>query len=235
VDLLLSRERREKTNDAPLNVLIVCVSAIYSRSLRCLLADEGRAFCPQTLHDADDPLRPDRLLVAPQSWEEIGFWLPLLRNRFSDRGWVILADPRITGTFLSALQGLACRERSPLDAPEQLSASLIESGDPESASISATLLARFEQGIPRLMGRRPAAPITARELQCGCAVSLGLSNRQIGELVHLTVATVKSHLHTLMEKLGLADRKTLGELFGEVLLPLTPPPRRNEIQPKRLK
>jgi Bacterial regulatory proteins, luxR family len=66
-------------------------------------------------------------------------------------------------------------------------------------------------------------------------VSLGLSNRQISEVLHLGEATVKSHLHSLLNKLELSDREDLGLYFAQALAPFSPPKRWREIQPKRWK
>ena len=44
------------------------------------------------------------------------------------------------------------------------------------------------------------------ELQCGCAVSLGLCNRQISERLIVGEATVKTHVGNVLAKLGVRDR-----------------------------
>src|SRR5262249_7851949 len=65
----------------------------------------------------------------------------------------------------------------------------------------------------RFSGRHPSIA----ELQCGCAVSLGLTNRQIARLLHVEAATIKTHLHHLFEKLDVASRHELGTLFERAL------------------
>jgi ATP/maltotriose-dependent transcriptional regulator MalT len=50
------------------------------------------------------------------------------------------------------------------------------------------------------------AELTARELEVLELVARGLSNRQIGESLFLSEATVKTHLAHVYAKLGLRDR-----------------------------
>jgi two-component system nitrate/nitrite response regulator NarL len=54
---------------------------------------------------------------------------------------------------------------------------------------------------------RPAAPVlTARENEVLVLIADGLSAPAIGARLHLSPATIKSHLRTLYEKLGVSDR-----------------------------
>ncbi len=54
---------------------------------------------------------------------------------------------------------------------------------------------------------RPAGPaLTAREAQVLALIAQGLSAPAIGRELHLSPATIKTHLRTLYEKLGVSDR-----------------------------
>jgi len=54
---------------------------------------------------------------------------------------------------------------------------------------------------------RPGAPVlTARETEVLALIADGLSAPAIGARLHLSPATIKSHLRTLYEKLGVSDR-----------------------------
>ncbi len=54
------------------------------------------------------------------------------------------------------------------------------------------------------IGKRPQ--LTAREQEVLELIADGLSAPSIGKQIHLSPTTVKSHLHTLYEKLGVSDR-----------------------------
>jgi two-component system, NarL family, nitrate/nitrite response regulator NarL len=53
-------------------------------------------------------------------------------------------------------------------------------------------------------GGRPE--LTPRESEVLQLIAAGLSAPQIGKQIHLSTTTVKTHLHTLYEKLGVSDR-----------------------------
>ena len=61
----------------------------------------------------------------------------------------------------------------------------------------------------RLMGqmRRPAEePLTAREIEVLGLVAKGASNKELARQLHISEATVKSHLIHIFDKLGVSDR-----------------------------
>ncbi len=61
----------------------------------------------------------------------------------------------------------------------------------------------------RLMGRMRAPAeeaLSAREVQVLTMVSQGASNKEIGHQLHISEATVKTHLIHIFEKLGVSDR-----------------------------
>jgi two-component system, NarL family, nitrate/nitrite response regulator NarL len=71
--------------------------------------------------------------------------------------------------------------------------------DPEAQQGLAREIQQREQ-----VGRTPE--LTAREHQVLHLIAEGLSAPEIGRRIHLSPTTVKSHLHTLYEKLGVSDR-----------------------------
>jgi DNA-binding NarL/FixJ family response regulator len=53
---------------------------------------------------------------------------------------------------------------------------------------------------------KEAVKMTKRELQVIELVGEGMSNREIGQKIHVSTYTVKSHIHNIMEKLALHTR-----------------------------
>jgi DNA-binding NarL/FixJ family response regulator len=72
--------------------------------------------------------------------------------------------------------------------------------------IATALLAR----VAALAAERRAAPVTARltarELEIVDLIAAGLTNRQIGRRLCIEVATVKNHVHNILEKLEVEHR-----------------------------
>jgi DNA-binding NarL/FixJ family response regulator len=220
----------------PSEVVIVSASPIFSRAVRELL-EEGPDATRCWIHGESSPpgpsaADPDVVLIAPCHWEEMARWLLPLRRHFYVPAWLMLADLRVAGMFSSYLEmhraGVLPASASPHELRERV---CLLTGQ-QSSYPTAELLAVFHRNAPFLPSRRPPCLLTPRELQCGCAVSMGLSNRQIAELLHLGEATVKSHVHHLLEKLELSNREDLGAYIERALTPASTPFWWSEIQPK---
>jgi two-component system nitrate/nitrite response regulator NarL len=72
------------------------------------------------------------------------------------------------------------------------------------------LAAEVQSGLASEIGRRQALAegpdLTSREREILRLVADGLSAPDIGREIHLSPTTVKGHLHTLYDKLGVSDR-----------------------------
>ncbi|MGW3098648.1 response regulator transcription factor [Streptomyces sp. NPDC001102] len=76
-----------------------------------------------------------------------------------------------------------------------------------SPSIQRRLLERLSEPEPRPTA--PAEPpdgLTAREIEVLVLISEGLNNTQIGRRLHVSTATVKTHINNIFTKTGLKDR-----------------------------
>ena len=96
--------------------------------------------------------------------------------------------------------------------PEELLYAIrsIHDGDSVVApSTTRRLIGRFLPHLPARKAPRTAddlAELTAREREVLAEVGSGLSNAEIAALLHISEATVKTHVGHIMAKLGLRDR-----------------------------
>ena len=75
-----------------------------------------------------------------------------------------------------------------------------------SPSITVRLLAAFadlDSGTPPV---QPLEPLSAREEQVVCSLARGRTNVEIGAELHISLGTVKTHVGSLMQKLGARNR-----------------------------
>ncbi len=75
-----------------------------------------------------------------------------------------------------------------------------------SPKITLRLLARFRELGPPPTPRQPQEALTAREEEVLLTVARGRTNAEIAQELHISLSTVKSHLASLMGKLGVRNR-----------------------------
>jgi two-component system nitrate/nitrite response regulator NarL len=104
-------------------------------------------------------------------------------------------------TVASGAKGYLSKEASRAEVCEAI-VSIARGGTAFAAEAQAGLAAQIQErersgGPPKL---------TEREQEVLALVSEGYSAPDIGKRIHLSTTTVKSHLHSLYEKLGVSDR-----------------------------
>jgi two-component system, NarL family, nitrate/nitrite response regulator NarL len=104
-------------------------------------------------------------------------------------------------TVASGAKGYLSKESSRQEVCEAI-VSIARGGTAFAAEAQAGLAEQIQErersgGPPKL---------TEREQEVLALVSQGLSAPDIGKQIHLSTTTVKSHLHSLYEKLGVSDR-----------------------------
>ncbi|GHC70393.1 DNA-binding response regulator [Nocardiopsis terrae] len=73
-------------------------------------------------------------------------------------------------------------------------------------SVTARLLDAFAGSGPTGPPAQPLQPLTDREEQVLAAVARGRTNTEIGEECHIALSTVKTHITSLLAKLGARNR-----------------------------
>ncbi len=73
-------------------------------------------------------------------------------------------------------------------------------------NITARLLATFADAAGGRAPTQPIDPLTDREEEVVLAVARGLTNTEIGDALHISLSTVKTHVASLMTKLAARNR-----------------------------
>jgi DNA-binding NarL/FixJ family response regulator len=91
----------------------------------------------------------------------------------------------------SLVQSLRAAMRGEVHCSPQLAAALAR---------RVAALAAVQKGVP------PEAGLTARELEVVDLIDQGLSNKEIARALRIEIATVKNHVHNILEKLQVSRR-----------------------------
>ncbi|MFF0225067.1 response regulator [Streptomyces sp. NPDC004629] len=75
-----------------------------------------------------------------------------------------------------------------------------------SPSVQRRLLERLSQPEPQPVRVEPPDGLTARETEVLVLIAEGLSNQEIARRLHVSTATVKTHINNLFAKAGVKDR-----------------------------
>jgi DNA-binding NarL/FixJ family response regulator len=181
------------------SVLIVCVTRLVREGLERTLVEYG----VRTVGSTGDlrraallvrTLAPDVVLAEPAALNCRAASLRLFAatNTFTR---VILLGATLNDSWLEALvegQGRMFCVR--------------EEASTEEAIIIIKDVAPAHWGTSRPIESRPEPLLTVRQREVIELVSHGLSNKEIGQLLSIEIGTVKNHVHTILDKLGLARR-----------------------------
>jgi DNA-binding NarL/FixJ family response regulator len=79
---------------------------------------------------------------------------------------------------------------------------------PCAPDVSSRLFARVGELVRQ--GAEPDKPtLTTREREIASLVARGMSNKQIASQLHIEVATVKNHIHNVLQKFGVPGRRDI--------------------------
>ncbi|MCZ4610968.1 response regulator transcription factor [Streptomyces sp. Lzd4kr] len=114
-------------------------------------------------------------------------------------------DEYVYGALRAGARGFLLKDTGP-----DLLAQAVRSASDGEALIAPSVTVRLLQAFADLPAGRavaqPVSPVTAREEQVLLAVARGLTNTEIADALHISLSTVKTHLASLMAKLGARNR-----------------------------
>ena len=117
-------------------------------------------------------------------------------------------DEYVHGALKAGARGFLLKDAGPDLLVQAIHAAA--SGDALIApSVTARLLSTFTHATSQQAPFQPAWPLTEREEEVLVTVAKGLTNAEIGDELHVSLSTVKTHLASLMTKLEVRNRVEL--------------------------
>jgi two-component system, NarL family, nitrate/nitrite response regulator NarL len=213
---------------ADLAVLVVGVSRLYREAVCSALeraadiAVHGTATWPTDAIEDGSLLQPDVVLVDAGIPDAVAAVLAFQRFWPGVRVVVLAAsegEPDLVRLAEAGVSGFVLHDES----VEQLAAVIygVTRGE---ASCPPRLAAALLQRVSALAARAPhqadEGALTTRELEIATLVAEGLSNKEIARRLHITLATTKNHVHSILKKLQVTRRADVGQrlrVIGAVL------------------
>lgn len=113
-------------------------------------------------------------------------------------------EPDVLACVEAGASGYVTRDRSLDDLIDAIGRAV--RGEPLASPRIVAMLMRRLALVARTESPLPTALLTARELQIVRLIDQGLSNKEIGALLYIEVATVKNHVHNILEKMHVKRR-----------------------------
>jgi DNA-binding NarL/FixJ family response regulator len=114
-------------------------------------------------------------------------------------------DEYVHGALKAGARGFLLKDAGPALLVQAIHAAA--NGDALIApSVTVRLLAAFADNRTTLPPAQPVEPLTEREEEVLLTVAKGHTNAEIAEELHISLSTAKTHIASLMTKLGLRNR-----------------------------
>jgi len=114
-------------------------------------------------------------------------------------------DQYVDGALKAGARGFLLKDAGPVLLSQAIQAAA--NGDALIApAITARLLAAFSETRPGQPPVQPVEPLTLREEEIVLTVARGRTNSEIADELHISLSTVKTHLTSVMNKLGARNR-----------------------------
>jgi two-component system nitrate/nitrite response regulator NarL len=210
---------------AKTTILIVAHVRLYREGLAALLNSREHLEVSSTADDCETTLRaiatsaPDVAVIditVPGALEII----PALRSSAAGTKVIAFALHDDEGQIIACIEAGASgyvTADSSLSALIATIEGVARDELPCSPRIAATFVRRLAERAARKELPIDAVILTGRERQVLRLLREGLSNKEIGQQLNIAEATVKNHVHHLLEKLDVSSRNQAVARFARVL------------------
>ncbi len=200
-------------NDELSRILIVDDHIVVRKGIKALLATEPTL---EVLDEAEDgleavskyeELKPDVLLLDLLMPKMSGFEvIRELKGKYPDVKILVLTSFAVDEQVFPAIKAGALGYLLKDSQPEELIEAIRQVHQGES-SLSPSVARKVLQEVFQ-PGEKPLSPdpLTKREVEVLQVLAKGKSNREIGEILSITEATVRTHVSNILAKLHLASR-----------------------------
>ncbi|WP_418907671.1 response regulator [Glutamicibacter endophyticus] len=113
-------------------------------------------------------------------------------------------DEYVFGAIRAGASGFLTKDAHPAELAEAIVQ--VAAGDAAVSPRATALLLKYARHRIPSDGEQALAPLSPREREVALLLARGASNEAIGRSLYLTGNTVKTHVKSILAKLGLADR-----------------------------
>lgn len=195
-------------------VLVVDDHDVYRRGLAKLLRDEGVSVVGEASHGARAVelaarLAPDVVVMdlhmpglsGVEATRRIVASLPEVRVLVLT---IVAEEAEVLDAIVAGASGYLLKDASIEQIVEGIDAAT--RGDAAVSSRVAGPLMRRVRSDPRTTSRTPRGPLTDREREVLGLIAQGVDNAGIATRLHISQNTVKNHVSSVLEKLGVENR-----------------------------
>ena len=211
---------------SPIGVFIVSRNRLFADALALLLNKREELTVTGTSADPETVAARSNVLLIDATGDdrEVSGALARLRSiceRADACKTLVLGlpreDERLIDFIEAGAQAYVLRGTSPADLVEAIQGA--HAGRSRcSAQVAAAVVARIVEleGKHTKVDRREREPLTAREREVLAWMATGRCNKEIGGRLHISVQTVKNHVHSILAKLGATRRREALRIAYEI-------------------
>jgi DNA-binding NarL/FixJ family response regulator len=213
--------------DGPVRIVIVDDDALVRAGLRMLLGGDpvlevvGEAADGLTAGAVIDGTRPDLVLMDIRMPVCDGVTATAREvARRPDLAVIVLttfdADDMVLGALRAGARGFLLKDTPPAELVEAVRTAAAGRSILSPSVLDTVIgVAAQRDRVDRLAERERFGTLTDREQEVALAIARGWSNARIAEDMYVSVATVKTHVGHVLEKLGVEGRVQVAVLVHE--------------------